>query len=170
MSIQYAEIFVIKKETYSNYFKSFTGIEWSFTNEDTIILSFANGDVRDTREAKCMEILPGPNGFNSVLPINFKLESNTFYMGRINHINGLSKMDFSQIFANNPKYVKRDPDGSIYNSKYETLEGEEVFSVVKLKSSNKTPRFIMAYHDKWFDKESLMVVVNWLLKNRYGSF
>lgn len=171
MPIQYAEIFVIvKEETYSNYVRSLIGLDVSFTNDDTIILSFKEGDVCDTREAKCMEISPGPIGGNSILPIHFKLESNTFYMGRINNVNGLSKMDFSQIFANNPKYVKREPDGSVYNAKYETIEGKEVFSVVRLKSSNKTPRFIVAYDDNWFDKESLMVVVNWLLKDRYRGF
>ena len=170
MPIQYAEIFVIvKEETYSNYVKSLIGLDVAFTNEDTIILSMSNGDVCDTREAKCMEILSGPIGGNSILPIYFKLESHTFHMCRINNVNGLNKMDFSQIFANNPKYVKREPDGSIYNVKYQTMEEGEVFSIVKLKSS-KTPRFIMAYDDKWFDTETLMVVVNLLLKDRYRGF
>ena len=168
MPIQYAEIFItVKEETYSNYFKRLIGIENGFfSNEDTIILSFNNEEfVCDARDANHMKIVSGTRYTNSIFPTYFYLENKSFHITKPETVDGLLKINFSSIFANNPKYVKKDADGSIYNVKYQTIEEVDVFSIVKMKSSNKNPRFIMAYDDQWFNRENLMVLVNLLLKN-----
>ena len=168
MPIQYAEIFInVKEETYYNYFKTLIGVEkGGFSNDDTIILSFNNGEFAcDTREAKDMKLVTGPSANYTIFPNYFCLENNPFYITMPTIDYGLLTINFSSIFANNPKYVKKDAGGSIYNVKYQTIEGVDVFSIVKMKSPSKNPRFIMAYDDEWFNRENLMVLVNLLLKN-----
>ena len=163
MPIQYAEIFInLKRKTYSNYFKSLIGNDISFSEDDTIILSFDNGDVSDTREAERKEICGSQLSWKwSHFPKYLQLDSKMLMMGPIMiYDNDMVKMNFSSIFKNNPKCSTNNRDSSIYNVIY-CLQGVDVFAILKMKSSN--TRFYLAYDDVLFTREDIMNLVDYIL-------
>jgi hypothetical protein len=162
MPIQYAEIFInLKRKTYSNYFKSLIGNDISFSEDDTIIISFDNGDVSDTREAERKQVLCGSSGGWSHFPNYLYVGSKMLIMNSIIHENDTIKMHFSTIFKNNPKYSKNKGDPSIYNVIYHSQKGVDVFAIVKMKHSNS--RFYLAYDDVLFTREDIMNLVDYIL-------
>ena len=168
MPIQYAEGFIIvKQNTFFNYFNSFIGNDISFCDEDTIILSFdKDGFVCDTNDMEYKHIECGPCGLYSVFPTYFSIESKCFLMKTISLVDGVRKMNFSEIFKNNPKY-KNNGIASIYNVIYHSVENVDAFSIIKIKSSNKTPQFLIAYDDNYVNRDQIIYLVNYLLKNHF---
>ena len=171
MPMKYAEITIIintEKETMSNYFnRLFLGNENKTTDNDTIIILFDDGIICDVKKeykntnTKLMEI--GPRSFKTNSPIYFEItdKNETFFSKTPREDNGELKLDCKPIFANNKKHITTKKEPSVYNSIYER-GNNEVLSIVKIKSSEEKPRFLLAYDDIYFKKEHIIYFVNYI--------
>ena len=86
MPIKYAEITIVRnldEESWLSYFKNLIGQEDTITNHDTIIISFDDGTISDTkRELVDKQFKFGPKGYRQDYPIYFEKEgkNNTFFL------------------------------------------------------------------------------------------
>jgi hypothetical protein len=151
-------------------------VDESFCNDDTIIFSFNKEEFvcdistlqgEEEKEEKDIQLKIGPRIFNSFIPNYFYMGTNMFFMNALRTIDGLRKMNFTPIFSNNPKYVKSDGVASAYNVIYHTNNSEDAFAIVKMKSSNKRHRFLMAYNDDYFTRGDIVQLVNCILTENH---
>ncbi len=167
MPIKYAEITIIintEKETMTNYFNRLIGNENQTTDNDTIIILFDDGiicDVKKEYKNTNTNIIMGTRSFKTNLPLYFGIKdtNEVFFYKTPREENGNLKLDCKPIFANNKKHITTKKEPSVYNSIY--VEGNnEVLSIVKIKSSEEKPRFLLAYDDTYFKKEHIIYFVN----------
>ena len=169
MPIKYAEITIIintEKESMTNYFnRLFLGNENSTTDNDTIIILFDDGTISDVKK-ECKNtntnIIMGPRSFKTNLPIYFEIEdTNEIFFSKFPTVDcdGNLRLDSKPIFANNKKHIttKKEPSG--YNCIFERGINQ-VLSIVKIKSSEDKPRFLLAYDDEYFKKERIINFIN----------
>jgi hypothetical protein len=175
MPIQYAEITIIinlEKEPIMNYFNRLLLRNENQTNDnDTIILLFEDGIICDvTKECTSTKINKlmkmGPNGFDRCnLPLYFEMKdkNETFFSKRPYYNNGIKKMDFKPIFANNKKHMTTKKEPSVYNCIYYVLKDKtDVLSLVKINSNEEKPRFLLAYDDEYFEKDNIICFINYI--------
>ena len=174
MPMKYAEITIIinlEKEPMLNYFsRLLLGNENTTNDNDTIIILFDDGIIYDVKKEctntkfnKLMKM--GPNRDN--LPVYFEIEDKNriFFSKSPSENNGIRKLDFKPIFANNTKHITTTKEASVYNSIYYKMKNIidndiDVLSIVKLKSNEEKPRFLLAYDDKYFEKDNIIYFVN----------
>ena len=74
----------------------------------------------------------------------------------------MKKLNFKNIFNNNNnKFLTLQ--SSIYNSIYYSLVyNNDVFAIVRIKSSEEKPRFLLAYDNKYFEKNDVIYLVNYI--------
>ena len=167
MPMKYAEITIIintEKETMSNYFnRLFLGNENKASDSDTIIILFDDGIISDVKkECTNTNIIMGPRSFKTNLPIYFEIEEPyEIFFSKIPTVDydGNLRLDSKPIFANNKKHIttKKEPSG--YNCIFERGINQ-VLSIVKIKSSEDKPRFLLAYDDEYFKKEYIIYFIN----------
>ena len=150
MPIKYAEITIVRKESWITYFKNLIGNENIITKNDTIIILFDDGTVTDTVEYKDANIRfeMGPKSVYSAYPMYFdKINKNTVFLKTPRVEKNVLKLDFKPIFKDYPNYTTLKKEPSIYNAIYESND-IDIFAVAK-RSSN---LYLLAYEDSYFDK------------------
>ena len=149
MPIKYAEITIVRQESWLTYFKNLIGEENIITNNDTIIILFDDGTVTDTTtkdENEQFEM--GPKSVYSTYPMYFnKINKNTVFLKTPIIKDNVLKLDFKPIFKDYPNYSTLKKEPSIYNAIYES-NGIDIFAVAK-RTSN---RYLLAYEDSYFEK------------------
>jgi hypothetical protein len=165
MPIKYAEITIIintEKEFILNYLNRLLSNENTTTDNDTIIILFDDGIICDVKKEynTNTNIIMGPRSFKTNLPIYFEIKDEIFFSKTPTvDYNGELKMNFKSLFANNKKHTTTKKESSVYNSIFER-GNNEVLAIVKIKSSEEKPRFLLAYDDKYFKKEHIIHFVN----------
>jgi len=184
MPIRYAEITIIKnlkEESMLRYFnRTLLGNENSINDNDTIIILFDDETIYDTKPPHLNK--PFSMGIPSSsfygYPIYFEIKDNNecFFLQRPSIIHELPKLNFNLIFSNNPKFSISIKEPSIYNIIYYTIlnknknRGEhEAFAIVKIKSNEEKPRFLLAYDEENFNKNDIIYFVNYIFKCQFYS-
>ncbi len=155
--ITYAEITIhkeLKRETMFEYFSRVIN-EHKPATTDTIIILFDDTTIVDVKkyDNKC-KIKMGPIGFNTLSPIYFDIEKNTFIVS--------SLTIFTTTLFSDKSNLKDSP----YNCVYYTICGYDVFAICRIKSSDESPRFLVAYNDTYFEKDHVIHLVNYILSNQ----
>ena len=178
MPIKYAEITIIintEKETMSNYLnRILLGNENTKTDNDTIIILFDDGIIIDVKKeykntntntnTNTNLLKMGPRSFQTNSPIYFEIkDKNETFFSKTPTVdyNGNLKLDSKAIFANNKKHTTTKKEPSSYNSIFKR-GNNEVLAIIKIKSSEEKPRFLLAYDDEYFKKEHIIYFVNCL--------
>jgi hypothetical protein len=177
MPIKYAEITIIintEKETILNYFnRLLLGVENETTDNDTIIILFDDGIIYNVKKEctnkntnKNTNIIMGPRSFNTNSPIYFEIkdkDTNETYFSKKPTVdcNNNLRLNSKPIFANNKKHITTKKEPSSYNCIFER-GNNEVLSIVKIKSSEEKPRFLLAYDDEYFKKDNIIYFVNYI--------
>jgi hypothetical protein len=169
MPIKYAEITIIintEKESILNYFNRLLSNENTTTDNDTIIILFDDGNICDVKKEynTNTNIIMGPRGFKTNLPLYFEIKdiNGTFFSkSPTEDCNGNLKLNCKPIFANNKKHTTTKKESSVYNSIFER-GNNQVLAIVKIKSSEEKPRFLLAYDDEYFKKEHIIYFVNFI--------
>lgn len=165
MPIKYAEITIsrnLEEETWLSYFKNLLGEENIITKSDTIILSFDDGTINDTKSElvdKQFEFGFGIKSHRSVYPIYFKKnDKKLLFLQDPSFKDGCMYMDFNPIFEDSAKYatLKRVP--STYNTIYYSISmNQQLFAIVKIGNNH---RYLLAYDDDYFDKSDINYFIN----------
>jgi len=192
MSIKYVEITIVKnleEESilnkifgFFNYNETFT-----FTDKDTIIMEFEDGTVCDTNYNSDIKetIKFGTNGIlNNGFPIYIQIKSE----------DNKSKKNFTLFFkdplvnddnvkqintdimkqCDKLKHYKKIPSCinicyDMYDFENTLLERKDVLCIIKLKSSEDKPRYIVAYDEKVFDKPCLIYLIDCIFKKNFEN-
>jgi hypothetical protein len=181
MTIKYAEITVIKNlEEESIFYKlfRFVGYEnYNFTDSDTIIISFDDDivfDIKDnlTNEKVAKFGVVGEYNF----PIYFDLSGKTFFLRKPNEVEGIKILNFNEIFKQNKKYNQSKKEPSYNNIIYyihdytnNNIGKTDAFSLLRIKSSEEKPRFLVAYDESLFNKDNLTYLLNCMLKRKFEN-
>ena len=179
MPIKYAEITIVKnleEESWFSYFKNLIGKEDIITNNDTIIISFDDGTISDT---KCDLLYKrfefGPKDYHRY-PIYFKNESKnyTFFLKppiqkmvtepRKLFSYTVSTLNFNPIFKDYKNYNTSKKEPSKYNAIYEDICVGDVLAIVK---NGYNHRYLLAYEDSYFDKSDINYFINCLFTNAF---
>jgi hypothetical protein len=169
MPIKYAEITIVRnveEETWFSYFKNLMGHEDIITNNDTIIISFDDGSVSDTKDKLTdKQFKFGPKAYYQNCPIYFnKLDKHTIFLKHPEIKDGNLKIDFKPIFKDYKNFNTSKKEPSIYNAIYEDMCYGELLSVVK---NGYNHRYFLAYDDSYFDKSDINYFVNILFTNSF---
>lgn len=171
MNIEYAEITIIRnieEEWMFNPLYRYFGYENTTNNNDTIIISFDDGTICDTKDEyidKKFEF--GQLGDIYKFPIYFDTDKgiHLFYK------NPIIKNDIptvnSTIFKNYYKFKNQQYKNKIckFNFVYEDINKNHVFAIRRIQSNKDKPRFLLAYDDTIFDKTDIIYLVNYLFKS-----
>lgn len=164
MTIKYAEITIsrnLQEESWLSYFKNLIGEEDIITENDTIIISFDDGTITDTKSAFVdKQFKFGGKSYRTVYPTYFKNPSKEFilFLKDPTYRDGALRMDFKNIFKDDPKYttVKKTP--SVYNAIFHSiLTHKELFSLIK---NGNNYRYLLAYDDDYFDKSDIIYFIH----------
>jgi hypothetical protein len=149
------------------------GNENKTNDNDTIIILFDDGTICDVKsenkksennksENNKNKFIMGPKRFNSRLPLYFKIKDNEmFFFKDTFEKNGIQKLNFNTIFANNNRYLTSKKEPSVYNSIYYRLKNhDDMFAIVRIKSSEENPRFLLTY-DESFEKNDIIYLVSY---------
>jgi hypothetical protein len=177
MNIKYGEISVIQntnEESFISYIGRKLGCENSFTNKDEIIILFEDETIYNTKDIQNNNSFKFSSvSLSSGFPIYFDINKQTpaFYKKPIKDAFDKSYLNFTTIFKNYSKYKSyKDSnklDVSRYNIIYEKLDNNDIFSIVKIKSNEEKPRFILAYDSNYFDKNDIIYLIDCILKSKY---
>jgi len=182
MSIKYAEITVIvnlEKDSLVNHLFRFLGYEnYNFTDSDTIIISFDDDTVCEINNSSTYEktIKFAVVGIEYKFPIYFDLNGKTFFPKKPDEIDGVKRLNFNEIFKQNKKYnqTKKEPSYNniiyyIYDNTNNNIGKTDVFSLLRIKSSEEKPRFLVAYDERLFNKDNLIYLLNCILKHKFEN-
>jgi hypothetical protein len=170
MSIRYAEITIarnLEKESWFSYFKNLIGEEDVTSNNDTIILSFDDGYITDTKTAlEDKQFKFGYKSRKSFYPIYFnKPDKEVLFLQDPLVKNGYLYMNFNIIFQNDPKFSTLNKVASIYNTIYYSQRSKnQVFSILKHGHNH---RYLLAYNNSYFDKSDIIYFVHMLFTNSF---
>lgn len=171
MTIKYAEIVIsrnIQEESWLSYFKNLLGEENRTTENDTIIISFDDGTITDTKSAFVdKQFKFGCKSYRTIYPAYFKNPRKDFmlFLKEASFKDGNLRMDFKDIFKDDPKYttVKKTP--SIYNAIYHSiLTNKELFSIIKKGNHH---CYLLAYDDDYFDKSDIIYFIHRLFTDTF---
>ena len=181
MPIKYAEITIVRnleKESWLSYLKNLAGQEDIITINDTIIISFDDGTISDTKhDLVDKQFKIGPKHYHrNIYPVYFKNESKnyTFFLkhstlkketdprGLYSYI--VSTLNFNPIFKDYKNYNTSKKETSIYNAIYEVICVGEVLAIVK---NGYNHRYLLAYEDSYFDKSDIKYFINCLFTNAF---
>lgn len=178
MPIKYGEITIIRNTEYESLFNyvsyafRLVGYETTFTDKDTIIILFDDDTIYNTKDEyidKEFKINISVNNF----PIYFDIKSKDitlFYKYPVKKKDGTLKLDYGDIHKNYKNYensIKNTLEPSIYNVIYESVYKNNLFSIVKIKSNEEKPRFLVTYEDKYLDKSDIIYLVDSMFKEKF---
>ena len=191
MPIKHAEITIsrnLEKETWICYYKRLLGEENIVNDNDTLIILFDDGTICDVKsenkksenkksenkksENNKNKFTMGPRSFDSHLPLYFEIkDKNTFFSKEPSQLNGIMTLSYNTIFANNNKYLTSKKEPSVYNSIYymnfydkkiQDINKNDVLAIVRIKSSEENPRFLLVYDDDYFEKNDIIYFINYI--------
>jgi hypothetical protein len=179
MPIKYGELTIIHNAEETDVFKNISiwmGWEPCVTNKSNLILLFDDGELCEVNDKKIDLKFNFLDCSLSKTPINFnkynKIGKSTNYFKKapIKKEDGTLTLDFKKIFRSYTKFDKNNSAGSLYNCIYychkvlETcaLENPDVFSILRIKSSEIMPRFNFAYDSDEFTKEEVAYLINYI--------
>lgn len=181
MSIKYGEITIIrdlKNESYRNYFARLFGYEPNISNNktDKIILLFEDGNISEIEpDIKCNNIEFNPvllSISSTVYPSHIKIKNpnKIIFYKNPETIDGVQKMSFNQIFSNYNCYKNANKEGSCYNCIYymhSYPDKKDVFSILRVKSNEEKPRYIIAYDETVLSFSDLSYLINCTFRNKF---
>ena len=173
MTIKYAEITIIRnveEETIFETLNKYFGYENSVNDKDTIIMEFDDGTICDTRD----EYIDKKFEFSFLgndhwFPVYFKIEgtTGTLFYKNPNLKDCQKKLDFIKIMKKCKNYNTKSREASVYNMIYETHDNKEILAIIKLKSNEDKPRFIIAYDIDILDRSNLIYLVDCIFKHKF---
>ena len=170
MPIKYAEITIsrnLEEETWLSYFKNLIGEENIITNNDTIIISFDDGYITDTKSVlvdKHFEF--GRKGYQTDYPIYFnKPEKHLLLLQQPVLRNGSMYMNFNDIFKDDPNFATIIKTPSIYNTIYQICGTDKQFFALAKNGHNY--RYLLAYDDSYFDKSDINYFIHTIFTDSY---
>jgi hypothetical protein len=172
MSIKYAEIIItrnLEEETWLSYFKNLIGEENIITNNDTIIISFDDGTIMDTKSVlvdKKFEFGAKSRNTNYVYPIYFnKPDKHLLFLESARLRDGNMYMNFNDIFKDDPKFRTIIKVPSTYNTIYHVCSTDrQYFAVLK---NGHNHRYLLAYDDSYFDKSDVSYFIHKLFTDSF---
>ena len=167
MSIKYAEIIItrnLEEESWLSYFKNLIGQENIITDNDTIIISFDDGTITDTKSVlvdKKFEFGVKSRNINYVYPIYFnKPGKHLLFLQKPVLKNGSMYLNFNDIFKDDPKFATLIKTPSVYNAIYQILGTDQQFFALAKNGHNH--RYLLAYDDSYFDKSDVSYFIHML--------
>lgn len=166
MTIKYAEITIIRNIEEEHIFTTLTryfGYENNCNDNDTIIINFDDGYICDIKDEytdkKYIFTL-----YSKQFPIYFEKnkKDTLFWKYSIDNI-----LHVNTMFKNHKSYKL---ESSIYNMiYYHYCRGikKDIFSILRIKSNEDKPRFILAYDDILFDKSDIIYLTDCIFKERF---
>ncbi|MEB3214326.1 MAG: hypothetical protein VKL39_23455 [Leptolyngbyaceae bacterium] len=82
---------------------------------------------------------------------------------------GQKTLDFKKIMKNCKKYNTASREASIYNIIYETHDKKEILAIIKLKSNEEKPRFILAYDETILDRSYIIYLTDFIFKRKFDN-
>jgi hypothetical protein len=170
MSIKYAEITIIRnlqEESMLNYLNRLVLKNENKTNDnDTIITLFDDGTVIDNKDEYVgKKITMGrTRRCDSKVPLYFHANSDeTFFSKSPVERDGVKYIDFKKMFSNNHRFLTSEKEPSVYNSIYHRLvDNRDVLAIVRIKSSEQKPRYLLAYDDEYLEKCDVVYLANYV--------
>ena len=179
MPNKYGEITIIRNTEYESLFNyvsyacRLVGYETIFTDKDTIIILFDDDTIYNTKDEyidKEFKVFSSPDNLYP-LHIEIKLKDMTlFYKYPVKKKDGTLKLDYGDIHKNYKNYencIKHKKEPSRYNVIYESVYNDNLFSIVKIKSNEEKPRFLLTYDDKYLDKSDIIYLVDSMLRGKF---
>ena len=185
MPIKHAEITVVFEDNMMNSVNRLLGLENALAENDRIIISFDDdGYVCDTKDKCIIKLLLdddgfvcdkkkegaakifkiGPPGFQKIFPVYFNIGDHLLIK---NKISNNKVLDYKRLFKHNIKSTTTVKVPSIYNVIYHAILNIDVFAIVKIKSNEKTPRYLLAYDDVYFERADVIYFVNCMFKHLF---
>lgn len=170
MPIKYAEITIsrnLEEESWLSYFKNLIGEENIITDNDTIIISFDDGYITDTKSVLVDKKFDfGVKCPNSVYPIYFnKPDKHLLSLEPARLRDGNKYMTFNNIFKDDPKFATIIKVPSVYNTIYHVSGTERQYLSVLKNGHNH--RYLLAYDDSYFDKSDLIYFIHKLFTDSF---
>jgi hypothetical protein len=169
MTIKYAEITIIRNIKDESIFTTLTryfGNENNCNENDIIIITFDDDYICDIRDEYIdKKYTFGIQGKHHKFPIYFKSnkKETLFYKNPVD-----LKLNFNTIFKTYKKYKQYTIDRSVFNMIYHDTSKQEMFSILRIKSNEETPRFMLAYDDILFDNTDIIYLTDCIFKNRFS--
>lgn len=173
MTIKYAEITIIRnleQETIFRAMSRYIGYENITNDNDTIIIIFDDDTICDTKD----EYIDKKYKFSILyhdynFPIYFELNKEiTLFYRRPSEENNKKKLNFKPIFRPYYKYNNVIIEASEYNLIYEDIFKKEILAIVRIKSNEEKPRFLLAYDDKLLDRTSIIYLIDCIFKHKFN--
>jgi hypothetical protein len=168
MPIQYSEITIIRNIEEENIFRTLSryfGNENYTIDIDTIIIHFYDDTICDVKTEyidKNYTFGKIDNLYNK--PTYLLNNNNIFYYKRpLKFV-----LNFNALFKNYEKYKVCKSDLSINNFIYSVFRenevyGHEVLGLLRLKTNEEKPRYLLAHDDTYFDKSDIVYLVKHLI-------
>lgn len=169
MPIKYAEITIsinLEQQSWLSYIQNLIGEENIITENDTIIISFDDGTITDTKSAFVdKQFSFGFKNFKTNYPIWLKKSDSKamLFLKGPTFKNGFMYMNFNNIFKDEPKYATIKKMPSIYNTIYYSLN-KELFSLIK---NGNNQCYLLAYDDDYFDKSDINYLIHTIFTNTF---
>ena len=170
MTIKFAEITIIRnieEDIFRSVFRYF-GYENQTIDNDIIIIDFRDGTICDTRdEYKDLKFKFAQLGHNHGFPIYFNknIEARHTLFYRNPTINDKKQPILKFDVFKNYKDFKKEP--SKYNMIYEDINKKEIFSILKIRSNEEKPRFVLEYEDTILDKNDVIYLTECIFKEKF---
>ena len=172
MPIQYAEITTIydteNEGIFTNITRNWLGYETTCGEHSTIIISFDNENicVKDTVTDCSFTFFVG---FSHSMPLYFDKEGvphNTFFMKKLTtKDNGNVFLDITTIVPSGKYKIVPSRFNCIFYCY--SLGEKDVFSILRMYSSEDKPRFLLSYDPEVFSRDELVYLVNCILTDKY---
>ncbi len=171
MPIKFAEITIIRNIEEEDIFRAiyrYFGYENQSIDNDTIIIDFGNGVLCDTRdEYKDLKFKFAQLGHKHGFPIYFSkhIEDRYTLFYRNPTINDKEQPTLKFDIFKNYKDFKKEP--SKYNMIYEDINKKEIFSILRIRSNEEKPRFVLEYEDTILDKNDVIYLIECIFKEKF---
>jgi hypothetical protein len=178
MSIKYGEITIIRdleNESYKTYFARLLGYEPYICKYDNnkIILLLEDGTISEIDyNIKSENIKFGPSLF-TLYPSHIDILNplKMLFYKNSDKVDGIQKLSFYNIFCSyNKGYKNINKDASIYNCIYymHSYSGkQDVLSILKIKSNETKPRYLVAYDDSILSDNDISYIINCTFRDKF---
>ena len=149
---------ITEEPIYGTLFR-YLGYEYWVEKQDTILIIFDDDDsICDTKN----EYIDKHYIFDKtehVYPLHFKTDKIELFYKTPIELNGRKSINFKPIFKNCTKIKHKIWEDSIFNMIYQDIDMNEVFSLIKIKSNEEKPRYLMAYDETIFCKSDIIYLI-----------
>ena len=168
MSIKYGEVTIIN-DTQINIFNNISkwlGFEKLSTKESKFVFLFEDGDIYDMNNLKDYNFKFINNNNLFLLPVYFDKNNKRYFYKKPIMKDNHYRLDFTQLFNSYKNYNSSINMESYYNCIYycnKSSDKKDVFSILRIKSSNIMPRFNFAYDNNEFTKDEIIYIIHYIL-------